>query len=70
MPTGPVELFSLNHLSSDEDRAMAAVVKDYVDVNIKPHVADWFETGQVPARELVRDFGSLGVLGMHFDGYG
>ena len=70
MPTGPVELFSLNHLSSDEDRAMAAVVKDYVDANIKPHVADWFESGRVPARELVRDFGSLGVLGMHLDGYG
>jgi glutaryl-CoA dehydrogenase len=70
MPTGPLELFSLNHLSSNEDRAMAAVVKDYVDANIKPHVGDWFEKGQVPARELMRDFGSLGVLGMHFDGYG
>ena len=70
MPTGPLALFSLDHLSSAEDRAMAAVVKDYVDANIKPHVADWFEKGQVPARELVRDFGSLGVLGMHLDGYG
>jgi glutaryl-CoA dehydrogenase len=70
MPTGPLELFSLNHLSSDEDRAMASVVKDYVDTNIKPHVADWFEKGEVPARELMRDFGSLGVLGMHLDGYG
>jgi glutaryl-CoA dehydrogenase len=70
MPASPLELFSLNTLSSAEDRAMAAVVKDYVDANIKPHVADWFEQGQVPARELVRDFGSLGVLGMHLDGYG
>lgn len=70
MPTGPLELFSLNHLSSDEDRAMASVVKDYVDANIKPHVADWFEKGEVPARDLMRDFGSLGVLGMHLDGYG
>ncbi len=70
MPTGPLDLFSLNHLSSDEDRAMASVVKDYVDANIKPHVADWFEKGEVPARELMRDFGSLGVLGMHLDGYG
>jgi glutaryl-CoA dehydrogenase len=70
MPTGPLELFSLNYLSSDEERAMAAVVKEYVDANIKPHIADWFERGQIPARELIRDFGSLGVLGMHIDGYG
>jgi len=70
MHLGPLELFSLNHLSSVEDRAMASVVKDYVDANIKPHVADWFEKGDVPARELVRDFGSLGVLGMHLHGYG
>ena len=70
MPLSPLELFSLNHLSSVEDRAMASVVKDYVDANIKPHVEDWFETGDVPARELVRDFGSLGVLGMHLHGYG
>jgi glutaryl-CoA dehydrogenase len=70
MASGPLELFSLNHLSSDEDRAMAAVVKDFVDADIKPYVADWFEKGQVPARKLMQDFGSLGVLGMHIDGYG
>jgi glutaryl-CoA dehydrogenase len=70
MPTGPLELFSLNHLSSQEDRAMADVVRGYVDSNIKPHVADWFEKGHVPARELIQDFGSLGVLGMHLEGYG
>jgi glutaryl-CoA dehydrogenase len=70
VPTGPLELFSLNHHSSPEDRAMAAVVKEYVDANIKPNVADWFEKGDIPARELVQDFGSLGVLGMHLEGYG
>jgi len=70
MRTGPLELFALNHHSSEEDRAIAAVVKDYVDANIKPYVADWFEDGNIPARELARDFGSLGVLGMHLEGYG
>lgn len=70
MPVGPLELFSLNHHSSDEDRAMAAVVKEYVDANIKPYVANWFEQGHLPARELIRDLGSLGLLGMHLQGYG
>ncbi len=70
MPTGPLELFSLNHHSSSEDRAIAAVVKEFVDTNVKPSVAEWFEKGDIPARELIREFGSLGVLGMHLEGYG
>ena len=70
MTIAPLDLFALDNHSTEEDRAIAAVVKDYVDTNIKPHVADWFEKGDIPARELARDFGSLGVLGMHLDGYG
>ena len=70
MTIAPLDLFALDNHSTEEDRAIAAVVKDYVDTNIKPHVADWFEKGDIPARQLARDFGSLGVLGMHLDGYG
>ena len=70
MPTAPLDLFALDHYSSAEDRAMAAVVRDFVTTNIKPHVGDWFEKGEIPARELARNFGSLGLLGMHLQGYG
>ena len=70
MTIAPLDLFALDNHSTEEDRAIAAVVRDYVDTNIKPHVADWFEKGDIPARQLARDFGSLGVLGMHLDGYG
>ena len=55
---------------SEEDRSIQAVVRDYVDNRIKPEVADWFERGDIPARQLAKDFGSLGVLGMHLEGYG
>lgn len=38
---------------------------------VQPHVADWFERGEFPqARELARELGKLGVLGMHLEGYG
>jgi hypothetical protein len=33
-------------------------------------VAHWFEAGEAPARELARELGALGVLGMHLIGYG
>jgi glutaryl-CoA dehydrogenase len=41
-----------------------------VDEHVRPHVAQWYETGELPARDLARTFGSVGLLGMHLDGYG
>ena len=66
----PTELFAIDSLLSEEERAIASVVRDYVESNIGPHIADWFDAGHIPARELARDFGSLGLLGMHLEGYG
>ncbi|TXH31840.1 MAG: acyl-CoA dehydrogenase [Actinobacteria bacterium] len=66
----PFELFSIDSLLDDEERAIRDVVRDFVDTRIKPEIADWFEAGQIPARELARELGQLGVLGMHLEGYG
>ena len=69
-PQTPAELMNIDYLLSEEERAIRDVVRDYVDRRIRPEVADWFETGEIPARELARELGELGVLGMHLDGYG
>ncbi len=66
----PFALFSIDHLLSEEERAIRDVVRDYVDTRIKPEIADWFDEGAIPARELARELGELGVLGMHLEGYG
>jgi glutaryl-CoA dehydrogenase len=66
----PFELFSIDHLLDEQERAIRDVVRDFVETRIKPEVADWFEAGQIPARELARELGQLGVLGMHLEGYG
>ncbi|MCX6415917.1 MAG: acyl-CoA dehydrogenase family protein, partial [Actinobacteria bacterium] len=63
-------LFSIDHLLSEEERAIRDVVRSFVDDQVRPYVADWFEAGHIPARELAKGFGDLGVLGMHLDGYG
>ncbi len=47
-----------------------AVVRQLVDDQVRPHVADWYEEGRVPVRELAAEFGKLGLLGMHLTGYG
>jgi len=69
-PRQPLELFAIDGLLTEEERAIRDVVRDFVDRRIKPEVADWFEAGTIPARELAREFGELGVLGMHLEGYG
>jgi len=69
-PQSPFGLFAIDHLLSEEERSIRDVVRTFVDDRIRPHIADWFEAGQIPARELARELGQLGVLGMHLDGYG
>ena len=70
MPTAPLDLFAIDRLLTPEDRAIRDTVRKFVDASVKPNIADWYETAQVPARELTRELGALGVLGMHLEGYG
>jgi glutaryl-CoA dehydrogenase len=66
----PLDLLDLDWLLSEEERAIRATVSRVVDAEVRPHVADWFERGEVPVAELARRFGKLGLLGMHLTGYG
>jgi len=70
MPVSPLELLALDSLLSDEERDFRDVVRRAVDEHVRPHVAQWFEEGRAPTRELAKQFGALGVLGMHLHGYG
>src|SRR6201999_4079070 len=46
-------------------------VRDFCADKILPYVADWYEKGELPAvRELARELGKIGLLGMHLTGYG
>ena len=69
-PLSPLELFGVDSLLSDEERAVRDTVRAFCDDRIRPHIADWFETASIPARELSTELGKLGLLGMHLEGYG
>jgi glutaryl-CoA dehydrogenase len=68
--TSPLGLFAVDSLLSDEERAVRDTVRAFCDDRVRPHIADWFETASIPARELSIELGKLGLLGMHLDGYG
>ncbi|MRK01762.1 acyl-CoA dehydrogenase [Aeromicrobium sp. S22] len=61
---------SLDDLLTPDEVAVRDSVRSMLAQQVQPHVAQWFEAGQVAApRELFREFGKLGLLGMHLEGY-
>jgi len=69
-PVHPLALFATDSLLSQEDRTIQATVRRFVTERIRPHLGEWYESGQLPARELAKELGTLGGLGMHLEGYG
>ena len=69
-PLSRLDLLDLGADLSDENRLLRDTVRKFADDRLRPHIRDWFEAGELPARELAREFGTLGVLGMHLSGYG
>lgn len=63
-------LLDLDSLLRAEDRDLRTMVRDFGEQRLRPHVAEWFEKGSVPVRELATEIGKLGLLGMHLTGYG
>lgn len=67
----PMDLAGIDDLLSDDEKAVRASVRQLCAEKVDPFVADWFERGEVDdIRGLAREFGSLGLLGMHLTGYG
>src|ERR1700761_6313377 len=65
----PHDYLNVDAMLSDEERAIRDTVRNFVEKNVAPNVAEWFEHGTVP-RELMSELGALGVLGMHLEGFG
>jgi glutaryl-CoA dehydrogenase len=65
-----LDLLRIDPLLSEEERDIRAVVARVVGERVRPHVSQWYEDGTAPVRELARQFGQLGLLGMHLTGYG
>ena len=66
----PLDFLETDSLLDGEEILLRDTVREFVDKEIKPHVADWWDEGKIPHTELARQFGELGMLGMHLEGYG
>ncbi|RAG85174.1 acyl-CoA dehydrogenase [Streptacidiphilus pinicola] len=67
----PRDPLGFDDLLSEEDIAVRDTVRAWCADKVLPHIADWYEAGELPTvRELARELGSIGALGMHLHGYG
>ncbi|MFI6298598.1 acyl-CoA dehydrogenase family protein [Nonomuraea sp. NPDC050790] len=64
------DLLRIDDRLNPDQRLIRDTVASFVTDRILPDVADWFEQGTFPARELAPVLGELGLLGMHLEGYG
>jgi glutaryl-CoA dehydrogenase len=65
----PYDLLSIDSLLTVEERELRAGVQEFVDAEVRPRIAEWYEGATFPV-ELVPRFAQLGLLGMHIQGYG
>ena len=67
----PQDPAGIDDLLSSDERSVRASVRQMCTERIDPHVAEWFERGEIPdIRGLAKELGALGVFGMHLEGYG
>ena len=65
----PLGLLGVDHLLSEDERDIQQIVRDFVNLRVKPNIADWYDRGEIDL-DLFREAGALGLLGMHLEGYG
>lgn len=65
----PHDFLATDSLLSDEERMLRDTVRKFVADRILPEVADWWDQGVFP-REVAKEMATLGLFGMHLEGYG
>ncbi|MEU0195430.1 acyl-CoA dehydrogenase family protein [Streptomyces afghaniensis] len=70
-PFDPADPLGLDDLLEPEDLGIRDTVRAWAADRVLPNVAEWYEKGELPEiRELARELGELGALGMSLEGYG
>ena len=69
MTPDPLDFLGIDAQLSDEERMIRDTVRRFVDDRVLTGIEKWFEQGEFP-REVATELGSMGLLGMHLEGYG
>ena len=65
----PHDFLGIDALLTDDERMIRDTVRAFVRDRVLPNIGAWFDEGVFP-REMAKEIGDLGLLGMHLEGYG
>jgi glutaryl-CoA dehydrogenase len=65
----PMDFLAVDSLLSPEELLLRDTVRRFVADRVLGEVADWWDQGVFP-REMAKEMASLGLFGMHLEGYG
>ncbi|QNE22242.1 acyl-CoA dehydrogenase [Kribbella qitaiheensis] len=68
--TVSLDLIDVDSLLTSEELDIRATARRFADERLRPQLPEWFESATIPARDLAKELGALGLLGMHLTGYG
>jgi glutaryl-CoA dehydrogenase len=66
----PLDFLEVDAALEPDEVDIRDTVRRFVGDRLLPEVGGWFDRGELPSREIARELGSLGLLGMHLRGYG
>ncbi|GAA5501681.1 acyl-CoA dehydrogenase [Deinococcus xinjiangensis] len=55
--------FKVHDLLTPDERLMRETVRSYGDKELMPQIADWWDSADLPVREVMKSFGQMGLLG-------
>ena len=62
------DYLDIDSLLTEQELDLRTQVRRFVDDRIRPNINSWYEDAVFP-QDLVKEMGSLGLLGMHLSGY-
>lgn len=61
-PIHPFDLLKINQLIAQEDIDIRNWTRDFATAEIQPHLNSWIENKNAPIKELMREFGKIGLF--------
>lgn len=58
-----IDEFAVHDLLTPDERLIRESVRAYCDAELLPQIAEWWDDGALPVREVMRGFGRMGLLG-------
>ncbi|MFC5724735.1 acyl-CoA dehydrogenase family protein [Streptomyces gamaensis] len=65
----PVDILAVDDELDPTERDIRDTVRSFAKAELTPYITEWFEAGAMP-RDVAKQIGALGLLGMHLEGYG